>query len=496
MKDHNQELNDKEIRDLLKWRLLEQIEDDDLLTQKLTDMEAKLAFSNEALYVPSLQKEKELFDKLNRKTGGSFFKWILTALMVICLSAFLLYRYSDKKTVVLQKTTRVAEPSKNSALNYIVPLIVGEEKPENNTNPVQEPAQQNFNPIIDTSKKGNSERWLTADPGIKVDYTPVKQKYDPKFVDAYDNIPVLTPKQIAANNKLKDKLVRQLIKKDKAAWAYIPMGTEVLNGQKISTNAFYISTMEVTNNQYRVFLNDLLIKDKTDDYIKAVPDTTKWRIENRPFYDPMVKYYFWHPAYNDFPVLNISREGAKMYCDWLTNAVNEKIKADNSPEKVESLYINDLRIPNEIEWVTAARGKLGDIDYPWSSSPDKNSVQNMIGCYLCNFSIINYPDSLKKKSECSKLAGAITSAGSVNGDFYFTAKVNSYNPNNYGLFCISGNAAEMVWENETLKPITKGGSWNSDADHVKISAIENEDVVEGSPYIGFRPVFTASPKKR
>jgi formylglycine-generating enzyme required for sulfatase activity len=291
-------------------------------------------------------------------------------------------------------------------------------------------------------------------------------------------------------------MVRQLIKKDKTAWAYIPMSTEVLNGQKISSNAFYISTMEVTNNQYRVFLNDLLIKDKTDDYIKAVPDTTKWRIENRPFYDPMVKYYFWHPAYNDFPVLNISREGAKMYCDWLTNAVNEKIKTDNSPEKVESLYINDLRIPNEIEWVTAARGKLGDVDYPWTISPDRNSVQNMIGCYLCNFSIINYPDSLKKKSECSKLPDAITSAGSISGEFYFTAKSNSYNPNNYGLFCISGNAAEMVWQNETLKPITKGGSWNSDADHVKINSTENEDVTEGSPYIGFRPVFTASPKKR
>lgn len=492
MKDHNKELNDKEIRDLLKWRLLEQVEDDDLLTQKLIDMEAKLAFSNEALYAPSLQKEKELFDKLNGKNGSSFFKWMLSILIVLFLSAFLLYRYTSEKKLVSQKTTQVPEFSKNRGLNNIIPLIVGDDKPDNNSNFVQEPDQQNSNSIIDTAQKENTENWLTADPGIKVDYKPVKQKYDPKFVDAYDNIPVLTPKQIMANNKLKDKMVRQLIKKDNSAWVYVPMGSDIFYGDTISLNAFGISVNEVTNKQYHVFLNDLIIQDNITDYLKAVPDTIKWKIDGRVYFEPMVQMYFWHPAYSEYPVVNVSREAAKMYCVWLTKAVNEKIKNDNSKEDPESLYINDLRLPSETEWMMAARGGILGAEYPWGT----DRVQNARGCFLCNFGIQKSLNKIDTVNSCSKNKNAITSAGSVKGEHWLTAPVYSYNPNQYGLFCISGNVAEMVWQNKSQEPITKGGSWNSDADHVKINSIENEGVIEGSPYIGFRPVFTASPRKR
>jgi hypothetical protein len=76
----------------------------------------------------------------------------------------------------------------------------------------------------------------------------------------------------------------------------------------------------------------------------------------------------------------------------------------------------------------------------------------------------------------------------------------SYNGNDYHLFCVAGNAAEMVWISnkgrEGTKPGTKGGSWGSDAEHIKIEAEdEYRGITEGSIYIGFRPVFTANIKK-
>ena len=160
--------------------------------------------------------------------------------------------------------------------------------------------------------------------------------------------------------------------------------------------------------------------------------------------------------------------------------------------------INDIRIPAEEEWVIAARAGKGDHPYPWSYRPGTKQTQNAKGCYLCNFSIINYPDSLRKLSECSndKLKNAITSAGSVSGDFYFTCKVNSYNPTDYGLYCICGNVSEMVWQYKTKTPCAKGGSWNSDAEQIKVSAEpELMNVVEGNPTLGFRPVFTAKKSK-
>ncbi|HEX8516715.1 MAG TPA: SUMF1/EgtB/PvdO family nonheme iron enzyme [Bacteroidia bacterium] len=463
-------------------------------------MEAKLVFGSEALHVPPLQKEKELLQKITGSKGKNLFRWMVACSALIIISAIMVYYIikpdivetqsaqpippeNDKSMLSIQTHTIEATDSVSSEPASVSLIVMSvDEKRINDPDTVQEPGE---------------EKWTTGDPGIKSDYKPSPKKYDPKFVDAYENIPVLSPKQKAANNKLKDKMIRQLIKKDKSAWSLVRMGTENIGNQKISYNPFYIATMEVTNNQYRVFLQDLIIKDRTDDYIKAVPDTARWLIGGKEFYEPMRKNYYWHPAYNDYPVLNVSREGAKMYCDWLTSEVNEKIKKEN-PEKAEGLYINDIRIPNEIEWVAAARAGNGDVPYPWSTSPERNSVQNSRGCFLCNFSIINYPDSLKKLNQCAnqKLDKAITSAGWANGDFFFTAKVNSYNPNDHFLFCMSGNAAEMVWEHETMKPITKGGSWNSDAEHVQINAKENAGVTEGSPYIGFRPVFTAPPLKK
>ena len=83
----------------------------------------------------------------------------------------------------------------------------------------------------------------------------------------------------------------------------------------------------------------------------------------------------------------------------------------------------------------------------------------------------------------------------MNADLYsgavMPAPVKSYLPNDYGLFHMSGNAAEMI-SSPTNR--TKGGSYNSTAYHIQI---ESEDEYEGwtepSPFIGFRPILDVSP---
>src|SRR3989344_9396657 len=95
MTDQNNN-NDKHIRDLLKCRLLEQAEDDDILTQKLIDMEAKLVFSNEALLQPSLQKENELLNKLKEtKSKNRLLKWILPSFLIVLTSIVILFYKND-----------------------------------------------------------------------------------------------------------------------------------------------------------------------------------------------------------------------------------------------------------------------------------------------------------------------------------------------------------------------------------------------------------------
>ncbi len=57
---------------------------------------------------------------------------------------------------------------------------------------------------------------------------------------------------------------------------------------------------------------------------------------------------------------------------------------------------------------------------------------------------------------------------------------------------MGGNVAEMVLDQD----YTKGGSFLSPADRVRITAYEMADLRHGSPCIGFRPVMMIVPKEK
>ncbi len=338
--------------------------------------------------------------------------------------------------------------------------------------------------------------------------TPLILYYNSSTISAINKfeinivIPTLSKEQIANNDILKEKMIKALLKKDKSKWAYVPMSSDIFYGDTVSVNCFYISTKEVTNKEYMVFLNDLVINNKIDDYLKALPDTTKWRIHGgNNFLEPMVNMYLWHPAFANYPVVNISREGAQMYCFWLTVEANKKnvamykARKNNNPHLPlpNGIYINDVRIPEETEWMMAARGGLLGAEYPWGT----NEFQNSKGCFLCNFGVNGSILGIDTVTKClfnkAQNTSQIPSYTILNDGYLITAPTNSYNKNYYGLYCMSGNVAEMVWKNKTRKPGTKGGSWQSDYLHTKISATdEYEGITEAWPYIGFRPVFTAT----
>jgi formylglycine-generating enzyme required for sulfatase activity len=509
MTDHNN-LTDKEIRDLLKRRLLEQETDDDLLTQKLIDMEAKLAFSNEALKLPSLQKEKQFLNSLTKRKFP-LLKWILpSTILLTILLFFVLKDNNDHKSFTPVNEQSIPAPV-HKLPEQKTDVVVLSDSAYSETREAQLNKVDTISIKKDTVSNQNAETWNVGQ-GIKIDYKP--GKHNPKFVDSYENIPNLSEKEIRLTGIFKAQMVKQLIKKDKRSWAYVPMSTDVFYGDTVSMYAFYIAASEVTNNQYRTFLNDLIIQGKIDEYVKAVPDTSRWISDGRALwyklqpdstkwpgspvnhFEPLRKNYFWHPAYDSYPVVCVSREGAKLYCDWLTNAVNEKIKNDNEESKWNSLFINDLRIPQDVEWMLAARAGHGQINYPWSiKSSYAQTPQNAKGCYLANFCIRNY--KTEKLCPNCKFPDAFNSAATVSHDYIFMAPVMSYNPNDNGLYCMSGNAAEMVIVSKTGKPGTKGGSWASDAEHIKIDA-EDEygGITDGSMYIGFRPVFKADVRKK
>ena len=285
-------------------------------------------------------------------------------------------------------------------------------------------------------------------------------------------IPVLSEKEIAENNKRKRKMMKALAKKDKKQYAYIPAGSNIYKGQTYSVNAFFIQTKEVSNLEYRTFLNDLIIQGRKQDYKRAFPQTEQWTALIEGDLSSMQNLYHWHPAYDQYPVVNVTREGAEMYCEWIT------IETSKSKYVDDELTLNDVRLPQRTEWVYAASSGDKGAVYPWGSDSTKNGD----GCYLTNYK----PDSLSYFED---------------GAFH-TAKTGTYNPTAFGLYNISGNVAEMVYgstEFESKNDLieyskeagTAGGGWMDDAETLKIEADDPYiNITDGHPNIGFRPVMT------
>ena len=104
----------------------------------------------------------------------------------------------------------------------------------------------------------------------------------------------------------------------------------------------WMSKTEVSNRFYHEFLSSI----SKEDSLKNYPEETNWR-EPLRYQEPhpLEEYYFRHPAYCDYPVVNITYENAKAYCDWLTSELNK-----NFPQQKVL-----ARLPTEKEWEDAAK---------------------------------------------------------------------------------------------------------------------------------------------
>ena len=231
-------------------------------------------------------------------------------------------------------------------------------------------------------------------------------------------------------------------------------------GNGLNPNSFYISSIEVTNKQYRDFLNDLRAKGETDKLQKAMVDTSKWD-KTLPQPAAFTGFYFQNAAFNEYPVVNVSKEGANLYCKWLTEKYNSSAKT-----KVQ------FTLPTEEQWKQAAQGGDNDATYPWKG----NTLTYEKKGKSANASMCNY-----RREKVPARAG---NANNEKADI--TAPSMSFMPNAYGIYNMSGNVAELLAD----KNYTKGGSWYSPADKVTINAKEEfYDPTGSGPTIGFRPVM-------
>jgi len=223
---------------------------------------------------------------------------------------------------------------------------------------------------------------------------------------------------------------------------------------------------------------------RRENYIKEIPipiypDTTVWiRDFNYSYNEPMHNDYFWHDAYNDYPVVGVTWHQAKAFCEWRTKTKNNYQKT----KKKKSL-VPEFRLPTEAEWEFAARGGLQGAMYPWGGPYTKNDR----GCFMANFKPMRGDYSVDQA--------------------LYTVEANAYDPNGYNLYNMAGNVSEWIdssYEPEayefssTINPnvndeenelkVVRGGSWKDVKYFLQVSSRDYENADQARSYIGFRTV--------
>ena len=222
--------------------------------------------------------------------------------------------------------------------------------------------------------------------------------------------------------------------------------------------------------------------------MKIYPDTMVWiRDFAYSYNEPYTRNYFWHPAFDDYPVVGVNWKMAKAFSFWRTKLWNQYRAAERGEVNTE-----EFRLPTETEWEYAARGGKELAPYPWGGM----YLRNAKGCLLANFKPGrgNYPED----------GGLYT----VRGDAYF--------PNDYGLYNMAGNVSEWTetafFENaisfyHDLNPdikydaadddpeadkrkVIRGGSWKDVGFFLETGTRNWEFQDSTKSYIGFRCALT------
>ena len=201
--------------------------------------------------------------------------------------------------------------------------------------------------------------------------------------------------------------------------------SQIAHNRQITISAYFMDETEITNNQYRQFLygptsNETSFQQQgaldTIDPVYAeiiIPDTQVWISDFVYSYnEPLMENYFWHPAFDNYPVVGINWYAAAEFCKWRTAHLNQyREEKDLAP-------MPRFRLPTEAEWEYGSRGGYEHKLYPWEGPYLRNSK----GCFLANF----------KPGRGDYIAD----------NFEYTAPVDSYFPNDYGLYNMPGNVAE------------------------------------------------------
>jgi len=212
--------------------------------------------------------------------------------------------------------------------------------------------------------------------------------------------------------------------------------------REIFLDGFYIDQFEVTNASYKECVD-------------------QGRCNPPRQFDSQTRFeYYGTTEYANYPVIYVSWEDARMYCQWRAG-----------------------RLPTELEWEKAARGPEGFV-YPWGNEFDEGNANYCGGAVFC-------PDAPDDGYKDTAPVDAFASGASPYGAFQMAGNVNEWTADWYDQNFYSslndGDENPLGPESGSGRVI-RGGSFGLNAEKIRTTNRGFNAPSEFSEFDGFRCV--------
>jgi sulfatase modifying factor 1 len=279
-------------------------------------------------------------------------------------------------------------------------------------------------------------------------------------------------------------------------------------------DAFFMSKYEITNQQYRDYLNSALGSGTiylSSDVVYGTGNNQGYCYTHScssysqidysgGVFSVMTKPEVDGRDMSDDPMVTVSWYGSVAYCNWLSQQEGYEACYDTNDSDWSADWPCDFtkksyRLPTEAEWEYAARGGLLGKRFPWG-----DEINHDYANYYANGSADSY--------DTSPYTTYTFHPDWNDGIEPYTSVVGSFFANGYGLYDMTGNLWE--WCNDfwatayySTSPydnphgpaigymgrVLRGGSWHDSAYYCRVTCRAWNDPDYRRSYIGFRIVL-------